>query len=79
MDLLLVHRFEIAVVCRPQDGVYDILSDNLGDPFCDPSIDADCFELEDIMSVSFVMGIVAVCDFWIDGAVIGADDIDSRS
>ena len=67
MDLVLVHRFEISVVCRPQDGVCDFLSDDLGDPLCDTFLEANCCEAEDVLSVGFVL-VVAV--FVISGLTV---------
>ena len=73
MDLVLVHRFEIAVIRSLQGGVRDVLSNNLGDPICNTFLDT-----EDVLSVVFVLGL-AVCDFRFAGAVFGADEISGRS
>ena len=79
MDLVLVNIFEVAIVRCPQDGVGDIFSDNLGDPFCNPLLDNDCCEAENVLSVSFVLGVTVVCNLRLDGAIVGADDIGSCS
>ena len=79
VDLVLVNIFEVAAVRRPQDGVCDVVSGDLGHPLYDPFLDADCCEAEDIISVIFVMGIAVVSNVWLDGAVVGADDIGGSS
>ena len=68
MDLVLVNIFEVAAVRRPQDGVCDVVSVDLGHPLYDPFLDADCCKAEDIISVIFVMGIAVVSNVWLDGA-----------
>ena len=79
MDLVLVHRFEISVVSRPQDGVCDVFSDDLGDPLCDTFLDSNCCEAEDVLTFGFVLGVNVVCDLRFYGAVAGADNIGGRS
>ena len=79
MNTVLVNRFEVAVVLFPQDGVGYVFSDNLGDPLCDPFLDADCCEAKDVLSVVFFLGVTVFCDLRIDSAVIGADEIGGRS
>ena len=32
MELVFIHRFEVSVVRRPQDGVCGVLPNDLGDP-----------------------------------------------
>ena len=67
MTLVLVNIFEVSVV------------ENIGDPLCNPFLDADFCEEEDVMSVGFLLGVAVGFDFWIDGAGIGADKICGRS
>ena len=79
MDPVLIHRFEVSVICRPYYGVCDVLYDYLGDPLCDPFLDANFCEEEDILLIVSVLGVTIVCDLWLDGAVVGADKIGGRS
>ena len=79
MDLLLIHRFEVSVLCYLLDRVCDVLPVNLGDLFCDPVLDADCCKAEGVLLVGFVLGVAVVCDFRLDGAFVGTDEIGGRS
>ena len=79
MTLVLVNTFEVSVVLRPQNGVGYVFSKNLGDPLCNPFLDADFCEAEDVMSVGFLLGVAVGCDLRLDGAGIGADEIGGRS
>ena len=76
--MVLVSRFEVAVVRHPQDGVGYILSDDLGDPLYDPLLGADFCKVEDVLSVGFVLGVAVVIDLRIDGDVVGAYKIGGR-
>ena len=75
MNLVLVNRFEVDVVRRHQDGVGDVFAKNLGDSLCDTFFDANCFEAEEVLSVGFFLGVAVGCDFWFNGADVGADEI----
>ena len=75
MNLVLVNRFEVAVVRRPQDGVGDVFADNIGDSLCDPLLDAGCCKAEKVLYVGFVLGVAVGFDLWFDGAGVGADEI----
>ena len=79
VELLLVHQFEVAVVCRPEDGVCDVLPENLGDPLCDPLLDLDCIEAEDVIPVGFSLPVDVDRNLWLDVAVFGAGALGSRS
>ena len=41
MNMVLVNRFEVAVVRYPQDGVGYVFSEDLGDSLCYPFLDAN--------------------------------------
>ena len=75
MDMVLVKRFEVAAVRRPQDEVGHVFSNNLGDHLCNPFLDVDFCKAEDVLSVGFVLGVAVDCDFWFDGAGVGAYEI----
>ena len=72
MNLVLVNRFEVAVVCRLQDGAGYVFSDDLGYPLCNPFLDTSFCKAENVLYVGFVLGVTVFCDFWLDSAVIGA-------
>ena len=78
MNLVLVDRFEVAAVCRPQDGVGNVFPDDLGDSFCDSLLDADYLEAEDVLSVGFVLRFSVDYDFWFDDDGVGAAKIWGR-
>ena len=70
MNLVLVNRFEVAVVLCPQDGVGYVFSGDLGDSLCDPFFDANCCKAGDFLFVGFVLGVAVG---------VGVDDIGGRS
>ena len=72
VDMVLIHRLEIAVVRRLEDGVRDVPPNDLGYPLCDPLLDVDCREAEDVLSIGFVLSVAIVIDLWFDGAFVGA-------
>ena len=74
----MVHRFEITVVRRPQDGVCGVLSGDLGDPLCNTFLYTYFCKAEDVLSVGFVLGVAVVCDLRFDGDFVGADEIGGR-
>ena len=78
MNLVLVNRFEVAVFRRQQDGVGYVFSDDLGDPLCDPFLDANCCKAGDVLYFGFVLGVAVVIDLRIDGDVVGAYKIGGR-
>ena len=77
--MVFVNRFEVSVFRHLQDGVGDVFPKDLGDPLCDPFLDADCCEAKDVLSVVFFLGVTVFCDLRSDSAVIGADEIGGRS
>ena len=79
VDLELIHRLEITVVCSPWDRVCDVPPKNLGDPLCDTLLDSDCREAGEVLLIGFVLCVAVVCDLWIDGAAVGAGAFGGRS
>ena len=79
MDLILIHRFEVAVVRRPEDGVCDVPPDDLGNTLCNPLLDADCREAEEVLLIGFVLHVNVVRNLWLDSAVVGAGALGNRS
>ena len=79
MDLVLIHRLEIAVVCCSNDGVRDVSPDYLSDTFRNLLLEADFRKEEDVLPISFVLRVAIVVDIWFDGAIIGADAFGSCS
>ena len=79
VDLKLIHLLEIAVVCRPEDGVCGVPPKNLGNPFRNPLLDANCREAEDVLPIGFVLRVAGVCNLWFDGADVGSGALDGRS
>ena len=75
MNLVLVNIFKVAVVCCQQFGVGDVFANDLGDYLCDPYLEFNCYEAEDVLSVGFVLGVAIGCNFWFNGDGFGADDI----
>ena len=79
MNLVLVNRFEVSIVRRPQNGVGYVFTDNLGDTLCDPFLGTNLCEAEDDLPVGFVLCVAVGCDFWFNSAGIVADEIGGRS
>ena len=79
MDMVLVKIFEVAAMRRPQDEVGHVFSNNLGDYLCNPFLDSDCCEEEDVLSVGLVLCVDVVCDFRAEGSIVSADKIGGRS
>ena len=79
VDMVLIHRLEITVVCCSEDGVRDVPPDYLGDPLRDSLLDSDCREAEDVLLIGFVLRVAVVINLWFDGAVVGAGAFGGRS
>ena len=78
MDLKLIHRLEIAVFCRPEDGVFDVPPDDLGNPLCDPLLDAYYIKAEDVLPIGFVLRVAVVHNLWLNGAFVGSGALGGR-
>ena len=72
VDFELIHRLEILVVRHLEDGVCDVLPDNIGNPLCKPLLDANFRNAEDVIPISFVLRIAVVRNLWFDSAVVSA-------
>ena len=57
MDLLLIHKLESAVVCRPEDWIRYVPTDDLGYFLRDTLFDFDCRKMEDILTICFVLSV----------------------
>ena len=79
MDLELIHRLEIAVVRRLEDGFCDVPPDDIGNTLRDRLLDDNYREEEEILQIGFVLRVVVVTDLWFDGAVVSAGAFGGRS
>ena len=79
VDIILFYQLEVAVVRRPEDGVYDVPPNDIGDLLCNTLLDANCREAEDILPIGLVLRVAVVCNLWIDGAFVGAGALGGRS
>ena len=78
-DLVLIHRLDINVVRCPEGWVrYDPPGD-LGCSLCDPLLDSDCREAEDVLPIGFVLRVADVVNLWFNRAVISAGVFGGRS
>ena len=71
MDMELIHRLEIDVVRRPDDGVCYVPPDDLGNSLHDPLLDTDCRKAEDVLPIGFVLRVAVVFYLWFGGAIVG--------
>ena len=72
VDLVLIHRIEVTVVCCSENWFRYVSPDYLGDPFQYSLLDVDCRKAEDVVSIGLTLGVTVVVDLGLDVDVVGA-------